>query len=327
MGLWARGWASLGWQEVYTSTFDLSTFSEESGQVSVKINSGGLNAIIKSRESEKIEIERLTSIDGDVLPELETKSLQIVGREMFLKSQFDISDNDSNAYMYNSTRGNTRGKTVTVPLNGFSLSHDNAHSPNPNTSFDDNSHDRSANGTTGIMFFANSDVNRSLKVSLDISFRPLILQDDDTNWIKFWLRFAIYKNGTQYNYNRSVDVWYSEDIWNYHNQLLTFNIPEFQLDIESGDSISLQFCQLMDGKNLRLARLEINCVDIEATLVVEENSSFETTSTKTIFLHDLGERLSSIITGKRNRFKSSVLGRTDLGYPINGKWGYVGFIS
>jgi hypothetical protein len=56
-------------------------------QVSVKFNSGGLEQLLKSRESEKVEVDRLTTIDGKAIPELPTIDVELEGRRIFLKSK------------------------------------------------------------------------------------------------------------------------------------------------------------------------------------------------------------------------------------------------
>src|SRR4051812_39930779 len=52
------------WELDFTGFLDLSTYSIENGQVSCKINSGGLEKLLKARESEQVEIDRALSIDG-----------------------------------------------------------------------------------------------------------------------------------------------------------------------------------------------------------------------------------------------------------------------
>lgn len=105
------------WTELYTSTLDLSTYSVEKGQLSVKINAGGLDKIFKSRESEKLEIEDTITIDGDTIPYLQTKRLETGGRQIFLKTDYETNEIDNSAILSDGTRDrNVRGSTTTVPL-------------------------------------------------------------------------------------------------------------------------------------------------------------------------------------------------------------------
>ena len=140
------------WIRSYDGFLDLSTYSIQDKQVSVKFNSSGLEQLLKARESEKVEIERLNTIDGKVLSALQTKMVLLEGRRIFLESTYDIEDSNDSAYLSNSTNGQTRGSTVCVPLHLVNKSHENAHSAIPNTAIGDSSHARDASGTTGLMF-------------------------------------------------------------------------------------------------------------------------------------------------------------------------------
>ena len=316
------------WVLMYSGTLDLSTFKIENGECAVKINAGGFDKIFKSRETEKLEIETETSIDGDELPPLQLKNLTLEGRRIFLKTQFDVLETENEAEMYRESNAENveRGGMVTVPINKFSSSHDEAHSQNPNTFLENNNIGQSgeSDGTAGMMFFTSLTQQRTLKIQLVISYKMHVVYDD-LDWANFWLRIAKYENGTDFNFKEAENIHFSTNPLQYHNQTIT-SVHNTTITVEAGESLSLQFGMLMrtNGNAFRDHALTINCSDIIAGLTIEEDSTFEPTNTKTILLHDLGERLSQIITGEQGRFRSNVLGRTDLGYSQNGKWGYVG---
>lgn len=315
------------WIELYIGTLDLTTYDKEDGVLSMRINSGGLDKIFKSRESENVEIESTKSLDEIVIHGLVTKKLYNEGREIFLKSIFDVNKSDNSAYMYNQTKGNTRGATVCVPLNITSKSHDNLQNPYPNTSIEDNSHERKGQGTEALMFFANSNTKRDLDVYLDISFIPNVINYDDLNWSKFWLRIAIYKDGASFNYSgREAIIWFTNDINSFKGKKQTFNFNK-TITLNQGESASLQFCQLMDGKNGKSAHLEIRCDNIVANMTISEKSTSEGSETEMLLMHDLGERLSLLITSKSGIFKSNILGRKELGYKKDGIWAYLATYS
>ncbi|TEB41214.1 hypothetical protein D0809_26665, partial [Flavobacterium circumlabens] len=50
------------WTLTYSGYLDLSTWNKEDNQVSVKFNSGGLEQEIKARESESVEVDRMTTM-------------------------------------------------------------------------------------------------------------------------------------------------------------------------------------------------------------------------------------------------------------------------
>lgn len=312
------------WIRSYDGFLDMSTYSIQNNQVSIKFNAGGLEKLRKAKGNEKVEIERLDTMDGDTLQPLQTKLVQLEGRRIFLETTYDIENSNNNAYLYNSTNGRTRGSTVTVPLHLVNKSHDNAYSVIPNTAIGDNSHERHANGTTGMMFFVSSDRDRVLSVSLNISFKIVRLQYDDINWSVYRLRLATYQNGADYNYKEAIDLFQTSSIYYYHNQTLNFSFND-TIDILEGESLSLQFTQLMDGRNGHRAHLEIDCRNIICDLTIEEDSFFEQSNSKIILAHELGERLTQIITGRNDAFYSDVLGRTDIGYATDGEAALTGF--
>lgn len=312
------------WVRSYSGFLDLSTLSEQDGQVSVKFNSGGLETLLKSRESKKVELERLNTIDGNPLPSLETKNVTLEGRRIFLQSTFDIETSNNSAYLLDSTRGNTRGSTVCVPLHLTNKSHENAVSPNANTSIGDNSHERHADGVEGIMFFVNSEKNRSLRLKFNISFTVKNLNYDDINWSVYRLRLATYKDGADFKYKEAINLFETPKIYSYHNKKLTFSFDD-SVELLEGESLSLQFTQIMDGKNGHSAHLEIDCQNIICPLTIEEDSYYKETVSKTILSYEVADRLIKITTNRDDAFYSEALGRSDLGYHMDGIASLTGF--
>ncbi|WP_438423264.1 hypothetical protein [Aquimarina macrocephali] len=312
------------WIRSYDGVLDLSTYVLENRQVSVKFNSEGLEKLLKSRESEKVEIERLDTLDGNSLSPLTTKKVVFDGRRIFLESTYDIKDSDNSSYLYNQTNGNTRGSTVSVPLNLAYKSHDSAVSAVANTSIGDNSHERNASGDIGLMFFINSDKNRTLKIKFHISFTVKVLNYDDINWSMYRLRLATYNNGSDFAYKNTINLFETRDINTLNNKTLNFSFDQ-TINLLEGESLSLQFTQLMDGRNGHSAHFETDMQNIVCDMVIEEDSDFVQTTSKTILAHELGDRLLTIATGKKNSFYSDALGRTDIGYNTDGIASLTGF--
>jgi len=70
------------WTTTYIGHLDLSTYENDQGVISCKFNSGGLIELLKSRESEKIEIERTDTLDGEPLEALQTQNVLIKERRI-----------------------------------------------------------------------------------------------------------------------------------------------------------------------------------------------------------------------------------------------------
>jgi hypothetical protein len=324
------------WTLTYSGYLDLSTWSMEKNQVSVKFNSGGLEQLLKSRESEKVEVDRLTTIDGKTIPELNTIDVELEGRRIFLKTKYNVSNSENAITTFNETRGQTRGSTYTVPLTFVSRSHENAHEPIAGTSIGNDSWDRSGNGDTGMMFFLVSERDRTLRIKFTLTFStrfkpsqpPFYSSEssgfDDINFFRFWCRLAQYKNGSNYNIKQNRMLYSTDSYSALDGNTFTLDFDQM-VPVSSGDSLALQFDQNMDGRNGHDAYLIIEITNIKCDLTIEEDSFHEKTTTKAILAHELAYRLLTIATNERNGFYSDFLGRTNLGYPVNGKGAYTGF--
>ncbi|MFD2592294.1 hypothetical protein ACFSTE_15760 [Aquimarina hainanensis] len=311
------------WEESYTGELDMSTIKEKESQVSLKFNSGGLHQILKSKESEKVEIERLTTLDGRPISELSTERVELDGKRIFLSSTMYVPTTDNTATMRNSTNGNTRGMTVGVPLKVKNRSHEHLKSVLPNTTIGDNSHERNAKGNVGNMFFYNADRERKLKIKINLVF-DINYHLDDTRWAEYKVLLSSYQNGA------SLDFKKHEDEMLYLNKAGIIERGPFELTYEGeitlneGESLALHFNQLMDGQNGHNAIMQTTAYDIECDITIEEDSEFKSTKSEVILAHELGSRLAHIITGSTENFHSEVSGRKEIGYKEDGEASYLG---
>jgi|GEM_PF-1428440 len=305
------------WTLTYSGYLDLSTWETENDQISIKFNSGGIEQLLKSRESEQVEIDRITTIDGKSIPELRPITIEFDGRRIFLKTKYDIKAVENKSYLYNQTNGQTRGSTAPVPFSLVNKSHESAQSPVTSTLVGDNSWERNANGEIGLLFFAISDRDRMLKLKFDIKFKVNFLNFDDINFFRFWLRLVTYNNGSNLNF-KEHRILFTDD--NYDRlQGNTFSaFFDETITLLAGESLALVFDQNFDGANGHSAHLETSIENIESSLYIDEDSFFEKSTTKAILYHDFLDRLVTIGTNKENAFYSDFLGRTDLGYPVDG---------
>lgn len=306
------------WTLTYSGFLDLSTWQRENNRVSVKFNSGGLEQLLKSRETEKIEIDRLTTIDGKPILDINPIKVELEGRKIFLKTKYNIKPGENSFEMSNQTNGQTRGSTYPFPLALVNKSHENAHSPIPGSRVGDDTWERSGSGETGLMFFAVSDKDRVLRIKFSITFKVNVTNFDDINFFAFWVRLAHYKDGSSYNLRQNRFLYSSDNYWAIHNQTFTINFDE-DVTVLAGDSLGLVCDQNFDGENGHSAHLNIYISNINGELLIDENSFHEKTETKAMLAHELVDRLVTIATSKEGAFYSNFLGRTDIGYPADGK--------
>jgi hypothetical protein len=311
------------WTLSYSGYLDLSTWETEDDKIAIKFNSGGLEQALKSRESEQVEIDRETSIDGKTIPALNPITVNLEGRKVFLKTKFGISDLENTVELYRQTNGQTRGQSAPIPLVLETKSHEVAQSPIVSSRVDEDSWDRSGPGELGLLFFAVNDRDRTFRLKLDISFRAKILEYDDINFFRFWLRLATYNGSSDYTFKSNNILFTTDSFSSLNNRNITISIDQ-NITVLAGESLGLIVDQNHDGKNGRSSHLRINLSDIKANLTLEENSSQELSTTKAILAHEFMERLVAINTNKQKAFYSEFLGRKDLGYTNDGVGAFMG---
>lgn len=305
------------WTLSYSGYLDLSTWETENNQISVKFNSGGIEQSLKARESDQVEIDRTTTIDGRTIPELQPIIVATDGRRIFLKTKYEVQEVENKATLYNQTNGQTRGSTSPVPLNIVNKSHESAQNPIVSTIVGGDTWDRSSNGENGLMFFAISDRDRILKIKFSLSFNVNFLSFDDVNFFRFWLRLATYKNASDYIFKENRILFTDDNYIRLHGKTFSINFDQ-TITVLAGESLGLVFDQNFDGANGKSAHLEIQLENIVSNLFIEEDSFYEKSQTKAVLAHELLDRLVTIGTNKEKSFYSEFLGRTDLGYSADG---------
>lgn len=329
------------WTRSYDGYLDLSTYQEENKQILVKFNSGGLEAELKARESESIEITRNKTIDGLPLEPLKIDQLELEGRRIFLKTIWKTSSSNNSAFLgVFSDEGNTRAQSTAFPLKLEAKSHEEAHSTIPESLGNEN------NGSAGMMMLATFDRERTIRlIGQDLSFLPIITEWD-WSWAFFKISLVVYENGVDFNVKSRKTIFWADT--NPNQQGVTTSIYNFQrrnpigngftnignrfsfsfdetIEVEAGDSVALEILIKADLRNFTAsrARYYVTVSEIEGTVFAEEDSFFEKSIANCVLAFELAERLVEIYTNKK-ALKSNVLGRTDIGYSQDGKASLIG---
>jgi hypothetical protein len=293
------------WVLDYDGVLDLSEYIYEDGKVTVKFNSSGLLSLIKARQNEKVEIERLTTMDGIALPELETKTLFLDGRNIYLVS---ILKNNVDHYFVDETFdfGGQSGDDYTFTNEVVADSDDNL--------FPVIELNTSPFGVSNT-FYKNIEENPvdilyKIILKYQLILTPLI-QDDS---VKVYIGLYKYIEG------ESIEL-----VNEFYNETIEMGVGDmiFNVDIDSEISINVlpnQYLRLVTSirksPNELGGKVKMNDVIEKFEVTVSRNSYFEPSFTKTVLAKELGERLTKIIGG--DEFKSNLLGRTDIGYQSNG---------
>jgi len=302
------------WTLTYSGYLDLSTYEKENNQVSIKFNSGGLEQVLKAKETESVEIDRTTTIDGKTIPDLVPITVPLDGRRIFLKSKFETKSNDNSLSLYcESNGGNTRDQTAGMPLALINRSHEQVQDVLSGNTANENV------GTTGMMFFANSDKKRTLHIKTNFTFK-FDAHQDHIDWSTFSINLTKFKNGVDYNTPTRIPLFSlgSKDaIGGAIENTYSINY-EGTIDVESGESLAIEAFEKADFKVSGNAKMSVNLSNITGSLFVEEDSFHEKSTTNAVLAHELMDRLVTIATGQENAFYSELLGRTDLGYAADG---------
>jgi hypothetical protein len=283
------------WTLTYVGYLDLSTMELEDNKIGIKFNSGGIEAILKTRESEDVEIDRTTTLDGKIIPELTTKNVTLSGRQIFLKSKWEVKDSERTASVAVFSNGNVREQTVGLPFELINKSHEAARFVLAQSNGSGGSSVSAGNGTAGMMFFADNDTKRNLKLKIqNLSFFVNITQFDDVNYSYYYLRL------TTYNTNGGTQA--------INGRTFTISNYESTFDLLKGESLALEFfVRAALGGNTTRGHLDITAQNITGIITLEENSFFDVTTTKAVLAHDLIDRLATIVTNKKNIFHSDFL--------------------
>ena len=217
------------WIEDYSGVLDLSEWSQENFAVKVKFNSSGLETELKARESEKVEIERLSSLDGVSLGELKTETINLPGRKIFLQSSFEVDDTTKIRTKVPGRNGKYYTISIPFPLKQITKSDELIQSPIPDM--------YEFNPDVTHLFYGINDRTKILKISLKGKFtiKPeFIKRINSSEFIK--LALTVYKNGSNYDFKEDIIIY--DDPSPKSSLTRTVNFDEsYDIRLEAGESL------------------------------------------------------------------------------------------
>lgn len=315
------------WTRSYDGYLDLSTYQNEEKTISLKFNSGGLEAELKARESEAVEITRNTTLDLLPLEEISIKTVELDGRRIFLKTKLEAF-NTGNYVGHFSRAGDYGSESSGIPFSIVNKSHEHAHAILEGTEVHQGDSEGTYNGDPGMMFFAISDKERTIRVKLDMNFKFESNMNRE-DWAAYQINLTRY-TGPDYSVVERINLFNlpnESDIANANGNI--FSIAPFDafIVVGIGESLSLESRLRFNLKNVNAgqntARIECWLKNVNGTLTLEEDSFFEKSNAKCLLPHETAERLIEIYTNKK-ALKSNILGRTDIGYSTDGKASLIG---
>lgn len=303
------------WVQSYYGYLDISTYLEEEGQIKLKFNSGGIEAILKSRESEIIEIDRGETIDGKLMDPFTTVDLTLPGRNIFLESVWDVAAMSYDQEIYvNSQDGNTRNTSTTIPLDLIKKSHEQANSTYIASAGNIN------NGVSTMMLINNIDRPRKFLIKIKGVTFNCFTTKNQTDWAYVSISLVKFNNGTNYSIKERNTIWNAKadnklpPIFggNYGGtQILNY---EWETQLLQNESLGIEILLEADLKkgwgDERYANFYFRF--LEGNISIQEDSWFVPSNIKAVKPFHLIDRLLHAYTNQKNILKSEIL--------QSGKW-------
>ena len=295
-----------------TGSLNFSKYKASKLEVKVPFLSGGLNALIKSQEREKFELERLEAINGNVINAVEKQNVALTSRNILLVSKLETHNDDaiSTAFRMNFTGGNTRTGSLGIPVRVTVDSDEKASDVINNYSFTTTPN----TGEVASMFYFNNDVQKDIKVNIKGSFKIKEVKVDDLIFPFMKVDLVTFENGASPTLLSRETLYEVPNIDRANNLLVNFSYAG-TIRLEPAQSLSLQWYGggifgsggiIPDDGDLK-----VDFEDIECVIDLVEDSIRDNTQTKAIFLKDIGDKLMQIITGEQGRFHSDFLTNGD----------------
>lgn len=333
------------WELVYTGFLDFQTYSRKNEGVSIKFVSSGLLRVIKARENEKIEIDRLDTLQGTSVPYLEPSQVALNGRNIQLNSllETDKELNYSTVPVVTSPglrmlsmrfqTQNTRTGTIGYPM---TVTYVSDTSVNQFVGGNLSQTTTPLEGRQQAMFYAVSEKDTTLQLKVKYNFdifkasNYLGGQDDlgDLTNASFHLRLTVYQNGTDYDFkNVEIDnITSNLIIGSQFTTSLQSGSFDYNLQLLKGESASLEFFaratqwgNFIGGIGLTFGNLRASFQNMTGSIEIVRDSQYEPSLSKIHFPFNIANRFLKLFTEQDNLVVSEVLGKTEDGYLEDGE--------
>lgn len=319
------------WVEVYRGYFDFSTYNQDPYTISIKFNESGLYEKIKARQSEEIEVDRLTTMDGDEIEPMNVETVAIDGRKILIISELnlttsttqyyaDVSGNDgsvlftANKKVYINIKwgGSREYGAIVLPYTMVAEQDGNVQSVTDykcpikveGGSGGGNYHNGSS---TAAMFYDESPNKKILKVDIDVAF----IRRNNNGVDK--ARIDLLKYGGVLG----LEFISAEPLLSVDNpardQEYSYKISGKEISLEAGESLSMVL-RLERGSSRNTSIFEIP----RARINITDETYDDPSQSNFIMPFETLNRILHIITNKKNTLVSVPLGRPEVGYAQDG---------
>jgi hypothetical protein len=338
------------WELVYTGFLDFSTYSSKDEGVSIKFVSSGLLRVIKARQNEKIELDRLDTLQGNEVPYLEPSQVALGGRNIQLNSLLETDEELAytttpistspgiNMLSMRFQTKNTRTATIGYPMTVTYVSDESVNQfVGGRLSFTSTP----LEGREQAMFYAVSEKDTTLQLKVKYNFNIfkgntyLGGQSDikDLSNASMHLRLTIYENGTDYDFkNVEIDN-ITSNLINGNNFTTALQSGEFDYDLEllEGESASLEFFagatrwgDWIGVIPYSYGNLRASFQNMTGSIEIIRDSQYDPSVSKFHFPFNVANRFLKLFTEQDDLLVSNVLGKTEDGYEEDGEASLIG---
>ena len=332
--------------------FDFSTYKSEKTHVSVAFNSGGLFSLIKSKKSDKFELDTLESIEGEEITPVIYNEFAASSRSLDLVSLLESTDEETEAFRMTYAADYRYGvlpivadlvyesdDSVLSVLNdqfkviGFSVLFGGSGIVQ----------DSEYTAVRSQTFYYNSDRDKTINIESSFSFDAEILNKDDLEYSHLSYRLMRFTGGEEPVFNFDFipinEVQSGDRFPEYDNFIQIANLNSIisnnsgsetivyntEIEVKKGDSFALV---LFGGGNFEElignANLKIDLSNINFSLKIQELSTRNdlTRRFKCLLNRDIGSQLFKILTGRENGYYSEFFSKGDFSNTgsTTGKW-------
>jgi hypothetical protein len=297
----------------YRGNLDMKTYVLDDEKVSVQFLTGGLQSLVESQFDESYELQRLTDINGNNITPLVYNDIYWEGRRIFLESLSQTANPPTGFILSTSVQNNAQiysrnintiqvFESVGLELNDpFNVDLFNL------TPYAEIYEANGVNKPNSSSFFRIniSDVNSLFNYKISFATKHgngFFSSGNQASDYELKVALAFYDRiESEWEFNRLEDINTNDDF---------IGKTSFSFDLQSNTILlanqAVALCPYISRKTSATANSvgEMNFFDIQCSIKLEQNSTFQPTEFKGIKMFNAFERMLEIYTGQRNRIKS-----------------------
>ncbi|RKS03741.1 hypothetical protein [Flavobacterium sp. 102] len=164
-----------------------------------------------------------------------------------------------------------------------------------------------------MMMLANFDRDREVRIYSDsFKFRPNITRAQ-YDWAYFKVCLTVYENGINYDLKERRVLFHAGETSTSLPNFMSMNGNLYDIgfdesfEVVEGDSIALEFFLKSDLSGGGGKRVTVRLDNLDGYVFCDEDSFFEPSNSKFVFVYDMIDRLSTICTSLRGVFLFKIL--------------------